>query len=51
MVIIYGYISVSRGMYFHKADPCILGGGPFRVEWTSVGAAIALQDSLQYILL
>ena|SRR6218665_498641 len=31
--------------YFLKAGPCILGG-PFRVEWTSVGAAIAPQGSL-----
>ena len=31
--------------YFHKADPCILSGWPFRVEWTSVGTAIAPQGS------
>src|SRR6218665_2414295 len=23
--------------YFHKADPCIIDGWPYRVEWTSVG--------------
>jgi len=37
--------------YFHKAHPCILGGWPIRVEWTSVGTTIALKGSLWHILL
>src|SRR6218665_928500 len=32
-------------------DPCVLGGRPVRVEWTSVDAAIALQISYSHILL
>jgi len=35
--------------YFPKAGPCILGGWPFRVKWTFVGAAIAPRGSLWHI--
>jgi len=35
----------------HTPGPCILGGWPFRVDWTSVGTAIAPKGSLWHILL
>src|SRR6218665_4138098 len=37
--------------YLHKPDPCILGGWPLCVEWTSLGRVIAPQDSFRHILL
>src|SRR6218665_307793 len=35
-------------MYFHKADPCILGGRSFHVEWTPMAQRLlhsALSDT------
>ena len=41
----HGKPLASRKNYQNKANPCILGGWPFRVELTSVGAAIAPHGS------